>query len=308
MLKSFAETLPTLESAEVLVGFLKTLAQRDSHFDLTRFVEVAMKMLGSDELFPLLHEYMEYEQKPNQYGIVFVEGLTERDAEWLCMLCQSPSHRQVPWLGKLLAIGIEKISKHVIKLDKGGRSRSESPTHAWLLLCNACLYNEHEPFLKELLSMPSKFPGVFDLRTVQVPASIKLREWSRKIRADLPQYLVQWMASIREWLQKATACKPVLPADFSRASDTGCHCQNCELLSQFLSDREQEHAEISAREDIRYQLESVIRNKHLDVIAELNRSRRPYSLKLTKTIGSYKESLKQFDADLAMLASLDSLG
>ena len=81
MLISFAEIIPTLENAEVLVDFLRTLAQRDSHLDLTQFVQVAMKMLGSDRLLPLLSEFIADEQKPNQYGIGFVEGLTERDAE-----------------------------------------------------------------------------------------------------------------------------------------------------------------------------------------------------------------------------------
>ncbi len=308
MLISFAEIIPTLENAEVLVDFLRTLAQRDPHLDLTQFVQVAMKMLGSDRLLPLLSEFIADEQKPNQYGIVFVEGLTERDAAWLCELCQSPTHRQSPGLGRLLAIGVEKIHKHVIKLDKGGHSRSAPPTPAWLQLCKTCLHIEFEPILKELLNMPSKFPKVFDLRTVQVPASIMLREWSQKVRTDLPPSLAEWMASIRNLLQSATASKPIAPLDLARKSDTGCDCQYCKQLSQFLSDRELEHADIAAREDMRYHLENAIRNKQLDVIAELNRSRRPYSLQLTKTIGSYKHALEQFETDLKLLASLDSPG
>lgn len=308
MLISFAEIIPTLENAEVLVDFLRTLAQRDQHLDLTQFVQVAMKMLGSDRLLPLLSEFIADEQKPNQYGIVFVEGLTERDAAWLCELCQSPTHGQSPGLGRLLAIGVEKIHKHVIKLDKGGHSRSAPPTPAWLQLCKTCLHIEFEPILKELLNMPSKFPSVFDLRTVQVPASIMLREWSQKVRTDLPPSLAEWMASIRNLLQSATASKPVPPLDLARESDTGCNCQYCKQLSQFLSDRELEHADIAAREDMRYHLEDVIRKKQLDVIAELNRSRRPYSLKLTKTIGSYKHAVEQFETDLKLLASLDSPG
>ena len=305
LLNRFAETLPTLESPKVIGDFLSTLAQRDQHFDLNKFVPIALKCLGSEVLLPLLRELIAFEQQPNKYGIVFVEGLTERNAAWLCKLYESPKHIESPALDQLLAIATEKIRKHVNQCDKVGNSRSTPPIDAWLLLCKTSLYSDNEQFLRELLKMPINFISIFDVRNVQVPASIKLREWSSKARTEMPQSLTEWIASIREWLQKATTTKPAPPVDLARQSDTGCNCQYCVQLSQFLSDREREHTDITAREDMRYHLENVIRTKQFDVTAVLNRSRRPYSLSLTKTSESYHRAVKQFEVDLKLLASLD---
>lgn len=129
-------------------------------------------------LLPLLRQLIAYEQQPNKYGIVFFKGLTERDATWLCKLCESPKHRESPELDKLLAMAIERIRNHVVHCDKAGNARSTPPIEAWLQLCKASLYKDNEQYLRELFKMPSNFPSIFDVRNIQVPASIKLREWS----------------------------------------------------------------------------------------------------------------------------------
>jgi hypothetical protein len=71
-----------------------------------------------------------------------------------------------------------------------------------------------------------------------------------------------------------------------------------------LADPESESGEIRARKAQLEHVQQKIRFDELDAITKLDRTRRPFALRLTKTLGSHDRSVKRFESDLQLLASL----
>ncbi len=301
----FAEAVPTLENLELIGGFLRTVAQRDRHLTLIQFIQIALKVKGGDAIFPLLKDLLDYEQPPNEYGIVFHEGLAERDALWLCKLTQSKVFGKTTEVATLIDIAIYKTRALLVKLEKKDyRSRSGPLTSAWLQLIRACIHNGDEKRLQNLLGLSSEFPQSFDLRAVQVPAAIKLKAWSAKADAERSEAFVDWTEAIRKQLERDTEIKPQLPTDQARRAVTDCKCEYCDLLSQFLRDPQQSQIEIKAAERDRRHLEHILQSKRLDVTSKQVRMGNRYALQFTKTTDSYHRELKRYEADLKLITSL----
>jgi hypothetical protein len=309
-LHAFTLELPKFDDPQLVGDLLRTVAARDWHLQLDRLVVTSLRRMGPAAILPLLRDLLQFDPPPNPYGRRFLEGLPERDASWLLKLTSDRQQTglSVNEIEALLTIAAKKLSDHAVRLESEDSHRADAPTSAWLMLCKAVIAwadgEQRDELLRSLLSLPSRCPGVFELRKIQVPSATKLCEFSLKRHDELPPALASWTAELRRTLQDATTVEPQPPPDFRRRSETGCDCPYCRQLSEFLQHPHLETTQIAARADRRDHLEQVIHHHRLDVRATLVRAGSPYSLELTKTNASYDKDLKRYRSDLKLLESL----
>lgn len=306
-LQKFVQELPLLEEPELIAGFLQVVSQRDWLIKLDSFVFESLDRLGTECSLPLWQTLIECEPPPNRHGVRVLEGLAERDASWLLKLaCDRNrgglSHEQ---LHKLIASAAKKYADY-LRREAGKQYRRDEPsTLTWLTLCKAAIVSESHS-LDALLELATECESVIDLRKTQVAAAIELRSFAHQRLGQSPKPLITWIDGIREKLKAATQIEPTVPTDFTRPSETRCPCAYCQQLSTFLNSPTLEKTRIATSEAFREHLNRVIHDKQLDVKTELIRSGSPYSLQCSKTTDSYQRQLKQYQADLGLLASLET--
>jgi hypothetical protein len=306
-LNEFAHKLLSFDDPDLLGRLLRTLAERDPVFPLERLVPAALKRMGSAAIAPHLLELIKHTPQRDPYGYANLGGLAERDALWLFKLSRSgQGNLTSETLHQLLDLAVAKLEQHAKELEKRSFLRGNGPTTAWTPLCKAAVSSAAFPQLDRLIQLTNTCPKVFDLREFQVPTAKTLSTWADKNVAERPSRLQDWIESIKQQLRSDTQDEPVPPGDLQRCSDTKCSCPFCRQLAEFLRDPQQESTRISAREEHRGHLEQVIRERQLDISSELDRTSRPYALRLTKTTATYQRALKKYQSDLKLLASLES--
>lgn len=306
-LQKFVQELPLLEEPELISRFLQVVSQRDWLIKLDSFVLESLDRMGTVSAFPLWQALIEFEPPPNEYGVRFLEGLAERDASWMLKLAcdRNRGGLSLEQVHQLIASAAKKYADYV-RREAGKQYRRDEPsTLTWLTLCKAAIACESES-LDALLELATECESVIDLRKTQVAAAIELRSFANQRLGRSPQSLAMWIDVIGEKLNVATQSEPKVPTDFTRSSETGCRCAYCRQLSTFLNSPELEKTRIAAAGAFREHLMHVIHDKQLDVKTELIRSGSPYSLQCSKTTASYQRQLRQYHADLSLLASLES--
>ena len=158
-----------------------------------------------------------------------------------------------------------------------------------------------------MIQFVESLPDEFSLHDCQVPSLKSLVPWSRRQLGQVHPHLLSWLASVRRKLTSATAKQPAPPADWARQANVACTCQYCGQLNAFLADPAIEVGRIPAREEMRQHLIGMIGRHQCDVNHALERKRSPYSLVLTKTIGSFERAAKRFEADRRLLMILDEV-
>ncbi|MCA9199398.1 MAG: 2OG-Fe(II) oxygenase [Planctomycetales bacterium] len=304
-LKQFADELPKFGDPDLIGTFLQVVSARDWQVNLDQLVLASLRQLGTEEILPALQQLLQFEPPANQYGVKFLEGLAVRDAKWLLKLARDKKHGglSAEQFDSLFGIACEKLAAYVQMMAEKSFRRGTPPQESWRVLCQAMIAAESDR-LVDLLQLPQDYPGVFEFREIQVPAAVKLRNFAIKRHGDVPNALRNWIDELINRLVQATAEEPSPPSDFRRPSETGCNCSYCDQLSRFLSDPEQEQAQIRAAEGARHHLEQVIRSENIDVVTKVIKSGSPYSLGLTKTTASYEADVKRFHKDLKLLNGL----
>ena len=117
----------------------------------------------------------------------------------------------------------------------------------------------------------------------------------------------RWLAAVVEELQSRKAHPPREPADWRRASGTGCNCPDCKALDLFLRDPSTKTLRLPLAESRRRHLHQVIDDKKLDTTHVTERRGRPYTLVCTKTKASYERALAAHRVDLDHLAKIGKL-
>ena len=309
-LSEFADELVRFDDPDLIVRFLSTLHQRDLFFSLDRFVTSACKRIGADEMTPILLRYLRSDRQPNQRGHIHGEGLAARDASWLMKLSGRKGHGglKLADVSKLLDAAIRQFSRNVEIAESGRWSRSATePAPMWIDLCKTALSIGDIGAAELLFSIPNQSPKAFDLRKTCVPAAGVLHRWSRKKMPANSLTFPLWIHGLRQKLQSATRAKPSPPRDFSRPVVSACNCKQCNQLSAFLRDPDQETTRIAARKELRSHLEQQIASERLDVTHKTDASSSTHALLLTKTTGSYNDAVKQYTSDLKLLAELNAL-
>ncbi|TWU02895.1 2OG-Fe(II) oxygenase [Stieleria varia] len=304
-LKQFAAELPRLEELSLIDRFLEVISMRDWRVDLDQFVMNSLRCFGADSILPLLHRLVECEPPPNQYGIRFLEGLARRDAKWLLKVAKDKKHGGLSrdQLHGLLSSAAAKLSAHSKKLVEARHRRGDPPTDCWRVLTQAIIAAQADCF-DDMIGLQDSCPSVFEFRSFQVPAAVKLRQFALKQHDEMPGALADWIERLKVRLVDATSGEPQPPSDFRRDSKVGCECKYCLQLSQFLADPTMHQTQIPASEHNRSHMEHVINSQRLDVQTKTIRSGSPYSLGLTKTLASHDAAVKQYHSDLKLLSTL----
>lgn len=141
-----------------------------------------------------------------------------------------------------------------------------------------------------------KWPDTYLIDEILVTSSVQLI----KENLLLPE-LDKLNRLVKEHLSQRIAAMIDEPTDWKRNNKLSCKCQDCQSLSHFLADPEQEKWNFKAAENRRSHLESMISNGHIDVDLQTEKKSRPYSMVCIKNIASYNKRLQQHKNDLQNL-------
>ncbi len=146
------------------------------------------------------------------------------------------------------------------------------------------------------------WPDTYTLNGMLVPAVLHLTE--EKATRSLPA-----VERLREHVntQLRTRVEQALqpPADWKRDSRISCRCGDCQELSRFLADPEQEVWNFKNLKAKRKHLESSIQRNQCDVDCVTRRSGSPHTLVCTKNQASYERRAKAHNQDLENLKRLE---
>ncbi|WP_165233484.1 2OG-Fe(II) oxygenase [Aquisphaera insulae] len=164
-----------------------------------------------------------------------------------------------------------------------------------------------EDLLDRLVTYVLDRPKDFNLTSVQVPTLIDTDSWLRK-RVNRPSpALHRWQTAVVEELERRKAEPPKEPSDWRRGSETGCRCEDCKTLRQFLDDPTTGTLRLPLAKARRQHLHGIIDSNALDTTHVTEHRGSPHVLVLTKTKASYARALAAYRVDLEQLEKARSL-
>ncbi len=306
-LEKFATALPKLKKREIIERFLQQMAVTDWCLKLDRVIVDGCKHLGSDEMFGIMQRYLMTEPQPNQYGVRLASGLPLRDAAWLLKVASARSHagldvKQLPELHQAM------VARLTADLPQAANERYPRQPDRFLpilaALMKAAIAMQDDTAFQHCLTVRRNADAFFDQRRFDVDVCMELIVLSDKRSPNRLMSLQGWLDETRRFLEAATATEPVLPPDFVRPAAVSCDCRPCTELQDFLVDAESETGEIRALKADLEHVQRQIQRDQLDAVTKLDRSTRPFTLRLQKTLGSHDRAVKQYHADRKRLAAL----
>ena len=303
-LAKFAAELPKFEEPDLVGEFLQTVADRDWQIKLDKLIMESCRRFGADKMAPLLDAFLS--PPPNQDGRLPARGLAARDAAWLCKLAcdRKQGGMTARQLAKLCRAAASRFSKRVNERAASYGSHAGAFDGVLAKLLKAALATHDDICFRQLLHLKRSVPRLFDIRKFDVKTCTDLTKWADKRFDERPTELGRWLAEICEFLEAATKELPQPPSHFARLSTTDCNCVRCGQLADFLKDPALESGMIKARKDELEHVQNQIRRHRLDADSKLDRTTRPFTLMLTKTIGSHDRAVKQYHADIKLCRSL----
>jgi hypothetical protein len=300
---AFAKQLLALGDQKTIAMWLSKLAGHDETLRLDRFVQATCREFGANTLAAELKRLISLPEKPTGYQEVLL-----RNVEWLFALCCDKSivAGSAELLTELCAIAVERFCESPPPRPYYYRAGTSVSVKSLPKLLKALLAIDAARDLARIIDFVRSSPDEFSLEAAQVPSLNALIPWSQKRDGSAHPQLAGWLTAVRQELESATAARPAPPADWARPAEVQCSCRYCAALNAFLADPANERTRIAAREDARQHVISMIRKHECDVKHALERKGSPYSLVLTKTIGSHERALKRFEADRKLLKSLPS--
>ena len=306
-LEQFAKALPKLEDRGIVERFLLKAAVSDWCLSLDRVIIDGCKRHGVDEMFGIIQRYLMAEPQPKQYRPRPASGLSLRDAAWLLKIATSRNRAGLTesQLSELHPLVGARLANEVSRaLDE----RYPQPPHelglTLVTLMKAAIAMEDDAAFERCLALRRGAEAFLDQRVFDVRVCTDLAVWSDKRSPNRLSALRCWIDETRGFLEASTAAAPVPPDDFRRPSAIGCDCGCCAELREFLMDADSETGEIRALKARLEHVQKQIRRDQLDVVAKLDRSTRPFALRLQKTLKTHERAMKQYQADLKSLARL----
>ena len=304
----FLQSLQAVHDRDTIAMVLSTLGENDQFVRLNSFVVAICREFGWSTFAPELKRLMS--SPPNTSCR---QEIPFRDVEWLSAFCcdTTVDADKSVLANELCAKAVERFCaphppQSMRASRRYGRETSASETSLPFLL-KALASSGRDEDMSRVMHFVQESADDFSLDDCQVPCLISLIPWSQKRFGSAHPQLVLWLNSIRNNLQSATSERPAPPTDFARPADVNCNCQYCAQLRAFLSDPASEVGRIAAREDIRRHLINKIDEHQCDVNHALDRHGSPYSLKLTKTRGSFQRAVERFEANCRLLSALPVL-
>jgi predicted 2-oxoglutarate/Fe(II)-dependent dioxygenase YbiX len=157
-------------------------------------------------------------------------------------------------------------------------------------------------FLDHVLAKKQRYK----LRKVLIPDIKEIYKWAPEVPAARPAASRLLQHCLTE-LRTATARPIEGPKDWTRDAQIACTCEDCRMLSRFLSDPAKQEGRFPLRKDRRQHLHQQIEKHHLDLTHVTFRAGSPQTLVCTKTLASYERRRKQYEVDKKLLTELESL-
>ncbi len=302
-LDDFPNQLLMLHDRDTVAAFLTRLGEQDETLPLASFVLAACREFGwtafAEELKRLISV------RPNQRDR---QEIPFRDVEWLSAFCCDPSADpdKSSLAGELCKIAADRFCEPRPPLSASHSREASVAAKSVPVLLQALAASGRDDDLSRVVHLIQHTPAEFNYDDCQVPALRLLIPWSRKRYGSVHPQFESWLDAVRGQLERATAKNPVPPADWGRPSTVDCKCQHCGQLMAFLADPAHEVGRIPAREDVRRHMTTMISRHQCDVEHALERQGSPYSLVLTKTLGSFDRAVKRFEQDCRLLKALPS--
>ncbi|MEZ6061953.1 MAG: 2OG-Fe(II) oxygenase [Planctomycetaceae bacterium] len=305
LLDQFRDQLVTLNDRETIVELLSQVASRDQTLGLKALIQHACREFGLPSIAAGLQALL-----TPPHDLYRRIDLPVRNVEWLAAVCELSQkddvardvardlcRKAVSWF----CVPIPRQRYYGYRDDARTRTTAEAALPRLLkALLNCDCSNE----VASVIQFVESNPGQFTLEHGHVPTLIKLVPWSLKRFGRIPEPIQDWLTQVRQQLETATALEPQPPADWTHPSDVSCQCRFCDQLSAFLRDPTAEVGRIPAREDIRSHLIQQISQQQFDVTHTIEKLKSPYSLVLTKTQDSFQRTLKRYQLDTNLLATL----
>ncbi len=306
-LAQFSKSIPKLKERRITERFLQEMAVTDWRLNLDGFIAGSGKHLRADELFAMLQRYLATEPQPNPYERQPARGLPFRDPAWLLKVASSRNRAGLDreHLTELHRAMTERLAAEVTRAANERWFRDPDRfIPALTTLMKAAVAIGDNAALERCLTLRRDNSALFDQRRFDVPVCRQLVVWSDKRSPGRLKALQSWLDETRRFLEAATATEPVPPADSTRPAVISCGCPLCTKLHDFLIDAANETGEIRALKADLEHVQQQIQRDQLDTTAHLDRSTRPFTLRLRKTTGSYHRAVKQYHADLKQLAAM----
>ncbi|MCE9534087.1 MAG: hypothetical protein K8T89_23660 [Planctomycetes bacterium] len=279
------------------------MAEHDQSSSISSLVVAACREFGWDAFAQELKQLLIARTNKRDQ-----EEISIRDAEWLAAFCceKSEDPEKLALARELCVLAVGRFceprpSSRYSPWDHGEVSTSAKSLS---LLLKALLASGLDHELAKVVQFVEESPKEFNLDDCQVPCLNSLIPWSGKQGGKVHSQLLCWLASVRQQLELATAKHPEPPSNWARPAEVACKCRQCAQLNAFLENPVDEVGLIPAREDIRRHLIDAINRHRCDVKHALERKGSPYSLKLTKTNGSFERAVKRYEANQRLLNSL----
>lgn len=136
-------------------------------------------------------------------------------------------------------------------------------------------------------------PQVFDLDQHLIASARALGPGSSPARRMLE-------AAVIDGLEARTRTEPQHPTTWAREAPTGCGCEHCKRMVEFMCSPERESFDFKANERDRRHVEGLLYGH--DVQGTTLRGSSPLTLRLTKNSRSFEKQLDRYLADLAALS------
>ncbi len=301
--QKFIRCLIELNDPELVSFFLKQLASHDHACPISAFIVSACRKFGwgtfAGELIALLTPKDDTQDR---------DELTAGDCEWLSAFCRAKSKDPEKAIleKNLCTLAVSRFCLPPINPWRYSRSTGEANDREKSLphLLKAVLAADHSEELGQLIEFVQRSPKIFRLEQSQIPTLKLIFSWSKITLKKIPDRLFGWLEFTRGNLKEATKEKPLPPKDWRRAAEVNCSCPLCTELKSFLINPDQPKGRNAGPEYHRIHIKDQIARHRLDVTTELDRSKRPFALLLTKTNESFDRALKSYENNRRLLAAL----
>ncbi len=316
----FCESLIHLNNTNVVRRYLGDVVAVDPRAPISSDLLKSCQQLGwnqFEEEFATLFQPQTNEMVERNAGIILQISQLRQKNDQCNKLCRKLASRLVDSLVKTDEQAEAKRTARLAELRKRdyfdgmvddnylGR-QADNQSKLLVTLVKAFLKVETDKPLKKLLRHMLSASWRYDLTETHLASAFKLEKSLPKLAAG-SNAIGYWLKECRKELKSRTKTKPRPPQDQRRNSEVPCDCADCKLLSQFLDNPDQSSTRMPLAKNRRKHLHRIIDGNRLDCLHVTERTGRPYTMVITKTMTSHQLAFKIYQRDLKNLARIEKL-
>ncbi len=193
----------------------------------------------------------------------------------------------------------------------------QQQTHDWRIprldraallgsLVTAMLAVDAEAPLSRLIDHALAHTTQYDLTDAHLATIFSLE--SRLAKLTVPNIAISnWLGTCRGELEGRTANAPRKPTDYRRPHELPCKCGDCQELSKFLANPDEEQARFPLAKRRRQHLHQIIDGNHCDLTHVTEHRGSPHTLVCTKPTAAFEAACQVHERDLKNLSRIIAL-